>query len=357
MKILFCGALWEGSTSKMRLEALQRLGHTVIGVDTARSPSACHSVAARAAQKAGWAIDIAGANRRLLEEARQHPVDVVWIDKGLTIQPKTLREIRKAAPRARLLHYSLDDMTGKHNQSKRYLAGVPIYDLHLTTKSYNVAELQGMGAAKVLFVNNAFSVTLHRPVVISDDDRRRLGGPVGFIGAFEKDRGDAIWFLVTAGVPVRVWGEGWGTGWKEWAARHRHPGLTVEDRAVFGSEYAKAICSFDINLGFLRKLNRDLQTTRSVEIPACGGFMLAERTAEHLALFKAGNEAEFFGSHGELLEKCIYYLAHPETRRKISVAGRERCLRSDYSYDGQAAVVLEALNSQVKVGESWPRIG
>ena len=277
-------------------------------------------------------------------------IDVVWIDKGLTIQPMTLRKLREMVSGVRLVHYSVDDMSGKHNQSRRYLAGIPLYDLHTTTKSYNVAELQSMGATGVLFVNNACCPFLHRPIVVPGEERGRLGGAVGFIGAFEKERADAIWFLVTSGIPVRVWGEGWGTGWKEWAAFHRHPGLKVEDRAVFGIEYAKAICSFDINLGFLRKLNRDLQTQRSVEIPACGAFLLAERTEEHLKLFEEGAEAEFFGSRDELLEKCRYYLAHPDARRRISAAGRERCLRSDYSYDGQVAVVLDTLCSQVGVG-------
>lgn len=346
MLIAYCGALWDGSTARLRLEALQRLGHTVLGVDTTHSLGGLRAIWVRSARKTGWAIDTAGVNLALLELATRHQLDIVWIDKGLTIQPMTLRKLREMIPGVRLVHYCLDDMSGKHNQSRRYLVGIPFYDLHTTTKSYNVAELQVVGAKRVLFVNNAYSPILHRPVVMSGEERACLGGPVGFIGAFEAERASAIWFLVTNGIPVRVWGAGWGKGWKEWAALHRHPGLKVEERAVFGLDYVKAICSFDINLAFLRKLNRDLQTTRSVEIPACGGFMLAERTDEHRKLFEEGAEAGFFDSRDELLEKCRYYLAHPDARRKVAAAGHQRCLRSDYSYDGQAALVLDALSSQ-----------
>ena len=117
----------------------------------------------------------------------------------------------------------------------------------------------------------------------------------------------------------------------------------MESDAVFGENYTKAICSFDINLGFLRKLNRDLQTTRSVEIPACGGFLLAERTDEHRRLFREGVEAEFFSSRHELLENCRRYLAAPEVRRTVAAAGLERCIRSDYSYLRQVTLVLSAL--------------
>src|SRR4029450_7028444 len=105
----------------------------------------------------------------------------------------------------------------------------------------------------------------------------------------------------------------------------------------------RAICATRINLCFLRKVNRDLQTTRTMEIPACGAFMLAERTDEHRAPFEEGKEAEYFESGVELRAKVDYYLAHEEERRRIGLAGRERCLRSGYSNLDHLTGIVEGL--------------
>jgi hypothetical protein len=281
--------------------------------------------------------DLAKANQAILRLAAQEHPQVLWVDKGLTIRPETLKAAARLSPGLVRVSYSPDDMLNPRNQSRLYLAGVSLYDLHVTTKSYNVAELKALGAPQVFFVDNAYCPFMHRPLDVPEAARAELGGPVGFIGTYEPERAAALSFLAEQGIPVKVWGK-WPQRW-----RRRHSNLRVMGASLWGDDYARGIGSFAINLAFLRKENRDLQTTRSIEIPACGGFMLAERTPEHRRLFQEGVEAEFFDSPEELLAKIQFYLDNEDKRRAMAAAGRQRCLTSGYSNPERLAGVLRHL--------------
>jgi spore maturation protein CgeB len=103
------------------------------------------------------------------------------------------------------------------------------------------------------------------------------------------------------------------------------------------------ICATKINMCCLRKLNRDLQTDRTMEIPACAAFMLGERPHEHQRLFKEGLEAEFFAKDQEMLAKVTYYLSHEAERTAVARAARQRCLASKYSRQDRLREMLDAV--------------
>lgn len=265
-------------------------------------------------------------NKAILEAVRQKAYDVVWVDKGVFVEGKTLKAIKQARPHCLIVGYSPDNMAERHNQSQVFLESFPCYDYYITTKSYTVETLRKMGCPHILFVNNAYEASFHHPYQLTQEERERLGGKVGFIGAWEEERCRSILYLAEHGVPVRVWG---GGKWLQY--KGGYPNLQIEDRGLYSEDYNKALSAFDISLCFLRKMNYDLQTTRTMEIPACGSLLMAERTVEHERLFKDKEEAVFFSSNEELLELCQYYLGHEEERKRIAEAGRRRCLASGYS--------------------------
>ena len=88
-----------------------------------------------------------------------------------------------------------------------------------------------------------------------------------------------------------------------------------------------------INLGFAavdetRPGQRITQVRlRDFEVPMSGGFYLTEHTDELAEFFTPGIEIETWRTREELRDKCRYYLAHDEERRRIAAAGRARALR------------------------------
>ena len=291
----------------------------------------------------GLCRDFSKSNATIVNTVKANKPDILWIDKGLIVNPKTLIKARQYHPKIVIVSYSPDDMLNPDNQTSQYLKSIPLYDLHVTTKSYNVPELTDLGAKDVLFVGNAFCTQMHQNQLLSSTEKQYWGGEVGFVGSYEKERAESILFLAKNKIQVKVWGL-WPASWVSRLSRH---GVITSGTNLVGTDYSKAISAFDINLNFLRKVNRDLQTTRSIEIPACGGFMLAERTAEHQSLFKEGEEAAYFDSNEELLQKIRYYQTHPIERDKIQEAGFRRCT-SSYSNEKRLESVLTYINEPKK---------
>lgn len=336
-KILYVGDLWTGSTAQHRLEALSEIADCEAIDSTPVIRNAVSRSLFRAGIKFGFQLDFAGVNKRILNRI-DRGFDILWIDKGLNISPQTVSQVKKTNPTLRLVFYSPDDMSNPANQSVQYLRSIPLYDLHVTTKSYNVTELKALGAKDVLFVGNGYSQRVHKPMVVLPEERKKWGSDIGFIGSWEQERFEMIRGLTKRNLSVKVIGDTWAR------YEHKMDGLEVVPVNAWDVDYARVLNVTKINLCFLKKGNRDLQTTRSVEIPACGAFMLAERTDEHLSLFEEDKEAAYFSSADELFDKTVFYLKHEALRKTIAAAGRNRCIVSGYSNRDRLSAVLNHLN-------------
>ncbi|WP_415955300.1 CgeB family protein [Phocaeicola coprophilus] len=277
-------------------------------------------------------------NEQIVKKVSSTHYDIIWIDKGVTIYPETLKYIKEKSPQTIIISYSPDNMALRHNQSQQYLECIPLYDFIITNKSYILNDMRKLGAKDIRFINNSYESSFHYPRILTNEDYKQLGGDIGFVGAWEKERCESILYLAKHGLNVRVWG---GGKWLKY--KGMYPNLVIENKGLYSEDYSKSFQAFKISLCFLRKINYDQQTTRTVEIPACGGFMIAERTAEHKAMFEEGKEAEFFSSNEELLEKCQYYLIHEKERKQIADAGLKRCQISGYSNENTIRNVIESI--------------
>jgi spore maturation protein CgeB len=336
-ELLYVGDLAPGTTSRMRSEALRLIGFTTREMPTdVCQPNIVLRYADKFARRLRLPIDHARVNDALL--ALPEAPDVLWIDKGNTVLPSTLRRLRRRFPRLRIVGYSPDDMVQWHCSSIYFLLGLKHYDAFITTKSFGVAELRDWGCPRVIFSENAYDPAIHRPCVKPDGSPIEQTIDVGFIGHHEAERSRSIARLCEAGVPVTVTGPGW-----QRYRRSLPPNATILP-PVFGPDYAARISATLVNLGFLRKMNRDLQTQRTVEVPACGGFLLAERTTEQQRLFAEAEEADYFGDDDELIRKTRFYLDEPVRARQIASAAFRRCRSGGYSYQERLTTAVAEID-------------
>lgn len=342
MKILFVGDLNDYARAKQRYLALQDLNHYVEGIaayplNEASSRTLLflfRKFLKKVLFKLGYPMDETNVNSRVLEKVESLKPDWIWIEKVNTIKPATYKKIKNLLSQVKLTFYSEDDIYLKHNRSVYLKKALPYFDIVYTTKPRNVNELPKLGAKKIYCIYQAYDKKLHRPIDLTEEEKKQWGADVSFVGTFEQERADKMLGLAQQGIQVRIW----GNNWQSW--KNKHPNLIVEEKAVYNENFVKVINSSKINLNFLRKQNRDLHTSRSLEIPACHGFMLGERTEEHLKLFEEGKEAEFFDNFEELLDKVIFYINNTQLRKSIASAGRQRCISSGYSHQDRLKQML-----------------
>lgn len=345
-EVLFVGEDCTGSRAAQRLRTMREMGMTPEFIRSHPADEGYEtppSLAKRIRYRLRLPADAAGVNDALLARMAARPApDVLWIDYVVSIRPSTLRQLRSAWPETRFVWYSEDDMMRPRNGSIWIDRSIPYFDLWVTTKSLNALpnEMPARGVSRVMFVNNSYDEATHQRPKLSEEDKREFRADVSFVGTYEQARAESMVALARAGIRVRVWGN-------HWPASGRLPGIDVQRRPVYGAELAKVYAASAINLAFLRKVNRDLQTCRTVEIPACSGFMLHERTDEARVILAEDTQASYFEGDDELISQCRRWLADPEGRRRVAEAGWRRIRAGGFTHRDRLREIFRAVDVEV----------
>lgn len=330
LRIALVGQTFDESRTVQRASAMQSLGISLKCIPTVLSGSnyeTSPSFNKRIRYYLRIPSDPAKANLRVIEEVNKG-VDILWLDAADMITFSTLQRAKELNDKLVIIWYSEDDMMNPRMRTRQIERALPLFDLWVTTKSFNAKpmEMPTLGAKKVLFVNNSCDPQLHRSIKVTEEERILFGGGISFIGSFEAPRAHSLLYLAKRGLNVRIWGNGWGS----WV--NRHPNLIVENRPIYNEDYVKAISASSINLCFLRKANRDLQTCRSIEIPSCSGFMLHERNSEITNLYREAKEAVYFSSDEELFDMCSFWLNRDQHSSVIGEAAKKRTIELGLSH-------------------------
>lgn len=274
-------------------------------------------------------------NRALLQAARRFRPQLVLVAKGAYINARTLVTIKEETG-AFLVNYATDDPFNPRVSTRDLVRAIPFYNLYACTKRAIMEDVRRAGCQNVAFIRFAYEPTLHFPEKpATPEEIERFSSDVVFIGNADEDR--IPYFEALAKIPglkLRLYGGYWD----------RHPLLRRYHRGfALGRDYRLALGGSKIAVCLVRRANRDGHCMRTFEVPACGAFMLAERTEEHLELFEEGKEAAYFESPEELVDKVRYYLHHDEERQRIAEAGYQRVIAGKHTYQDRLEEILKCI--------------
>lgn len=357
MKILYLGEISRGQTAFMRMRALERLGYTVRGVHTGEPWQRGLWLKRQIQRRTQCGSIVNELNQCIQEAASDFKPELVWADKQEFLRAETVEKLKRQG--AKVVHFTPDPyFTLSWKRTRLMDEALTAFDVLLYCKAYEREAYEALGKPAI-YMPLGYCDEVHRPLPSNDP---QWNCALGFVGGWDPRRERLLHEVAAQGADLKIWGGYWEfllDG--RWTPRrhlilrqlageaafriHRDEliGRAWQGGEIYGDDYARALTGAKIGIGFLRTVWPDQHTTRTFEIPACGSMLLADRTDEHREFFKEGEEADFFASGEELLEKEKFYRDHESVRERLARAGYKRCIESGYAYVHRLRAALEAM--------------
>jgi spore maturation protein CgeB len=233
---------------------------------------------------------------------------------------------------ARIVNYLTDDPWNPYMCSQRFIKTLPLYNSIFSTKKAIIPDLIKNQVQKVEFLPFAFDPWLHH---IDDNIAKKDIPDICFIGTADQQRQKFF-----QNFPQKITGKLglYGAGWDK--INHLQ---AYSKYFLYGDAYCQVIKQCKINIGLVRRANRDGHAMRSYEIPACGGVGIYEDTPEHRQLFSNYPEYGFFTSPEELAEKCNFLIKSLDEREKMRFLGHQVVATNINTYTHRLRTIIELL--------------
>jgi len=340
LRLLVVRENWPGNNGLSLLSAFVRAGVDAQSIaEPDYVPLMWKHLAGRLLRRAVRPVAVREFNDALIEACENPRPNLFVAVKGTFIQAETLSQMRQKG----IVLYLLYPDVSMFAHGPYLPRAIPKYDWVFTTKSFGPKDLQErLNVRNCSFMPPAFDPEVHHPRRVTSALLDTFGCDVAFIGAWSPKKQKILEALVQRRpqLKLRVWGNSWSRLTKESCLRP-----FVAFRQVLGIDYASAVSCARINLGLLSELvpgasSGDLITTRTFEIPACGGLLLHERTTDLLQIFKEDESCVCFEGIDELVRKIDDLLSNEQRRQAIAARGRE-VVASAHSWDHRARAMLD----------------
>jgi hypothetical protein len=324
MKILLIGSDYHWSIERIYKKELLKLGHDVKHIPVQNwyydhyYKSTVHKIITR--------LGLSTIQRRIQERTKaeigNEQFDLVWVFKGMELTPKTIIHLGKST--RRLINFNPDNpfiFSGKGSGNKNVSKSIPLFDEHFTYDHQVKVKIESEFGIKCTLVPFGYD-----PEAITIEELNEVDEilAVCFVGNPDAYRTQVLREILENGLPLHLYGH-------DWSKYLNHPNLIIHD-PVYEKEYYRTLRKYRVQLNIMRVHNLESHNMRSIEVPGCGGIMLAPRTKDHEAFFEEGKDAFFYKDTIELISKANDILKMEDSKiQKMQTQVREKILNS-YNY-------------------------
>jgi len=207
------------------------------------------------------------------------------------------------------------------------------YDFVFSPRRANLVDLKAAGCRTVGYLPFAYDPSIH--FIEAAPSGREYDSDVLFIGGADRSRVRYCRAIVSDGLRLSLYGDYWDRYNETRNSFRGYADLKTSRTASAGAK----IC-----LCLARRANRDGHVMRTFEVPAMGGCMLTEDTAEHRELFGPDGEAVvYFRSIPDMVQRAKWLLQHETERRRLAATAHARITQGRNTYAHRLQAMLEAV--------------
>lgn len=225
----------------------------------------------------------------------------------------------------------------------------PFYDFFaVIQKGEFEQKLAEIGTPNTLYLPLAAEPNFHKPLTLSDTEKRQFGSDISFMGAGYPNR--RLAFRRLSEYDFKIWGTEWD-GDEELAPLVQRNGERISpDDAVKIFNATKININLHSSVKNVLVGGGDFVNPRTFELACCGAFQLVDKRKLLPEMF-AENELATFSDMTELKEQINFYLANPAARQEMANRARARVLK-EHTYQNRMQTLLDFIQSRLN---DWPK--
>ena len=339
LRILVVGPVYGGSypVACYAKEALSRLGHEVAFADLTSFEQGYHEL-----EGCGGGRDLLVSFEELLsrfieKKAEAFRPDLAFILAQAPIREESLKRLKEKG--IRLAYWFVED----YRRMRYWERIAPLTDVFFTIQREAEGPMRAAGTRCVRYLPLAALEGFHEPLPLTEEERKRYGADLSFVGAGYPNRRN---FFARLSRDLRIWGNEW-----EGAAPALAEMIQDQGRRVSAEESVRIFNASRINLNLHSSTchdgvdpHGDFVNPRTFEIAGCRAFQLVDRRSLLGELFEP-DELALFQDLEDARDKIDHFLSHEQERLAYARRGFER-VRQEHTYDLRMREMLGFLYEQ-----------